>query len=141
MPSTIDPAYAALGFDKVHFFEIGPGIGYAYTVVFNQHFFVLASATVNLDLRFLLESGLVQRSQKVDISPDYIFHAGAGYNSDNWDLSVKWVGNQVYAKGAYTGYRYSVSTGNYRLIYARRLTLSHKVKKVLQPINELMENK
>ncbi len=38
-PAAIDTTAAALGIDKFRFAEIGPNIGYAYTYVYNKHFF------------------------------------------------------------------------------------------------------
>ena len=39
-----------LDIDKFHFFSFGPGIGYAYTFVYKEHFFILGSASINLAL-------------------------------------------------------------------------------------------
>jgi Domain of unknown function (DUF4421) len=139
VPASIDSSYAQRGIDRIHFFEMGPGAGYAYTVVIKQHFFLLASFTINLDFRFSREMEIGHDADKLDITPNFIVHAGAGYNSQNWNLSVLWVANQTHVSGEASKYRYTLSTGNYRLIFAKRFTLNHKVKKVLQPINSLIE--
>ena len=41
-------------------------------------------------------------------------------------------------KGAKTYYQYIASTGNYRLIYARRFNLDRKTKQILAPIPEII---
>src|SRR5664279_5015277 len=51
-PTLIDSAVSLKEIDKFHFFSIGPGVGYAYTFVYKEHFFLLASATVNLAFRY-----------------------------------------------------------------------------------------
>lgn len=139
-PRVIDSIYVQKDIERLHFFEIGPGVGYAYTLVIRQHFFALASATVNLSLRVASEHSVhMDRSfEKTDFTPNTIFHAGIGYNTDKWNLSALWVSTRLYIHGPYSDYKYSVGTGNYRLIYARRLALSHKVKKALQPIPDIM---
>ena len=51
-PSLIDSPVSLKEIDKFHFFSIGPGVGYASTFVYKEHFFLLASANVNLTLRY-----------------------------------------------------------------------------------------
>jgi hypothetical protein len=41
-------------------------------------------------------------------------------------------------KGKISDYRYGAATGNYRLVYARRFNVNHRVKKILEPIPEYM---
>ena len=139
IPSLVDVNYYQKGIRKIHFFEIGPGIGYAYTLVIASHYFLLGSATINFDFRYTQERGNDVES-KVDFTPNFIFHAGAGYNAEKWGLSVLWVGDQLHVKGRESNYKYLITAGNYRLIYARRFSINHKVKKVLQPINNIIEN-
>ncbi|MBS1600145.1 MAG: DUF4421 domain-containing protein [Bacteroidetes bacterium] len=139
VPKDVDPGYAQLGISKIHFLEIGPGIGYAYTLIIAQHFFLLGSATLNVDFNYTLEKTINRDAEKIHISPNFIFRAGAGYNTDKWDLSVLWVSTYLHMRGDASDYRYRISSGNYRLIYARRFHINHKVKKVLQPINDLIE--
>jgi Domain of unknown function (DUF4421) len=139
VPAKLDSNYAVRGIQKVNFYLFGPGVGYGYTLVFKQHFFLLASATVNLALRYAREKEIGKNADNVDFTPNFIFHAGLGYNSEKWDLSVLWVSNRTYVKGPATDYKYTIDAGNYRLIYAKRFTLNKKVRKVLQPINNLIE--
>jgi hypothetical protein len=140
MPTEIDPKASALAIDKFHFFSFGPGIGYAYTLVIKEHFFILASATINLAFRYSNEiSTTYERNDShLGFRPNYILHAGAGYNSDKWDLSLLWVDTELFMKGQATNYSYTVGVGNYRLIYARRFNLDRKTKKLLEPIPSIM---
>lgn len=139
-PARLDTNARRLGINRIHFFEIGPGVGYAYTFVFREHFFALASFSVNLAFRFSAEhSEFQQRSQtRVDFTPNDIIHAGIGYNDEKWCLSALWVSTRLNVKGKISDYRYGAATGNYRLVYARRFNVNHRVKKILEPIPEYM---
>jgi len=139
VPATIDSSYSRMNIAKIHFFEIGPGIGYAYTYVFKEHYFILGSLTVNVDLSYTREKATDHYADKFIISPNYIFRAGAGYNTAKWNLSILWVATYIHFAGEVSDYKYRISTGNYRLFYARRFTINKKVKNVLEPINNLVE--
>jgi Domain of unknown function (DUF4421) len=140
MPTLIDPKASALAINKFHFFSFGPGVGYAYTFVYKEHFFILGSASVNLAFRYSTEisTPLDQQDSHLSFRPNYILHAGAGYNGDKWSLSALWVDTELFMKGAGTNYSYTIGVGNYRLIYARRFNLDRKVKQILAPIPDIM---
>ena len=140
IPTAIDPKASALAIDKFHFFSFGPGVGYAYTLVIKEHFFILGSATINLAFRYSNEISTQNDRQgnHFGFRPNYMLHAGAGYNGDKWDLSVLWVDTELFTKGKTTDYSYTVGAGNYRLVYARRFNLGQKTKKLLEPIPEII---
>jgi hypothetical protein len=139
-PSSLDPDYRQEGIDRLHFFEVGPSAGYAYTLVVRKHFFALASVTLNLALRFTeeLSSYNGKYAEKTDLTLNRIIHAGLGYNADKWNLSALWVSTRLNVSGPHSGYRYGIATGNYRLIYARRFSVNRKVRKMLQPIPDII---
>jgi hypothetical protein len=139
VPSELDPGYAEKDISKVHFLEIGPGIGYAYSLIIKKHFFILASAAICLDLRYSQEIYQANMPGRLDFTPNFSARAGIGYNSQKWSLSILWFSTRIHVLGAESDYRYSLSPGNYRLIYARRFTLAHEVKKVINPVNDLIE--
>jgi hypothetical protein len=136
MPTEIDPKASALEINKYHFFSFGPGIGYAYTFVYKEHFFLLGSATINLAFRYSTEisSALQSQSNLFGFRPNYILHAGGGYNGNKWSLSILWVDTELFMRGQSSGYHYTVDVGNYRLIYARRFSLDRKTREILAPI-------
>ena len=140
IPTVIDPKVSAMSIDRFHFFSFGPGVGYAYTLVFSEHFFILGSATINLAFRYSTEISSLYQSHGsyLGFRPNYILHAGAGYNGDKWDLSVLWVDTELFMKGQTSDYSYTTGVGNYRLIYARRFNLDRKTKKLLEPIPEII---
>jgi hypothetical protein len=136
MPTVIDPKASVLEINKYHFFSFGPGVGYAYTLVYKKHFFLLGSASINLAFRYSTEisTALDTRSDLFGFRPNYILHAGGGYNGNKWSLSILWVDTELFMRGESSDYRYTVDVGNYRLIYARRFNLSHNTRKILAPI-------
>jgi hypothetical protein len=140
VPTLADPDIEMLELDKLHFFSIGPGVGYAYTFVYKEHYFLLGSATVNLALRFSSEVSTVlnQQASHWGFRPNYIVHTGAGYNGSKWALSLLWVDTELFMNGKSTDYRYTAGVGNYRLIYTRRFALDRKVKKILEPIPQIL---
>jgi hypothetical protein len=141
-PGAIDPKASALGINRYHFFSFGPGIGYAYTLVYKEHFFILGSATINLAFRYSTEisSTLNTNAEFFGFRPNYDLHLGAGYNGNKWSLSVLWVDSELFMRGERSGYHYTVAVGNYRLIYARRFNLSRKTKEILKPIPAIIGN-
>jgi hypothetical protein len=140
MPTVIDPKASALDIDRFHFFSFGPGVGYAYTFVIKEHFFILGSATINLAFRYSTEisSQFEEHGSQLGFRPNYILHAGAGYNGDKWDLSVLWVDTELFMKGETSDYSYTAGAGNYRFIYAQRFNLSRKTRKMLAPIPDFI---
>jgi hypothetical protein len=135
-PSQVDPKIAALDINKFHFFSFGPGFGYAYTFVYKEHFFILGSASINLAFRYSTEisTSLDQHSRYFGFRPNYIVHAGAGYNGSKWSLSVLWVDTELFMRGQRSGYSYTVDVGNYKLVYAKRFNLDRNVKKILAQV-------
>jgi hypothetical protein len=140
VPTLADPDIEMLGLNKFHFFSIGPGIGYGYTFVYQEHYFLLGSATINLALRFSNEisTSLDQQASHWGFRPNYILHAGGGYNGSKWALSLLWVDTELFMSEKRTNYMYTSSVGNYRLIYTKRFSLDHKVKKILEPIPQIL---
>jgi Domain of unknown function (DUF4421) len=130
-PAAVDSAYSQRGVHKLHFFELGPGVGYAYTFVFEKHYFLLASLNLNLNLCYAVEIGKGDAG-KVSVSPNYLFRVGGGYNGTKWGLSLLWVAGEINAQGESTGYTYRVTSGSYKLIFARRLAINRKMKTILE---------
>jgi hypothetical protein len=135
-PTAVDSKTSLLDINKFHYFSLGPGLGYAYTLVFKEHYFLLASGTINLAIRYSAEisSTFNDKEERFSFRPNYLLHAGGGYNGNKWSLSLLWVDTELFMKGKETAYSYTVSVGNYRLIYARRFNIGRKTKEILAPI-------
>lgn len=130
-PKVIDSVYNNENIHKVHLFEIGPGIGYAYTLVVQKHYYLLGSLNANINACFSREIGNGIKKDKMSIEPNFLFRVGTGYNCSKWSLGFVWVTTSIYTKGKTSGYEYTMRTGNYRLVYARRIAINHKMKKII----------
>ncbi len=106
---------------------MGPGIGYAYTLVIQQHFFITGSLIANLDLDFSSEKGINEDKNYITLNPATVFKTAIGYNSSTWDISCNWVGNAIWFKGASSA-KYLLQTGNYRIILAKKIMRRSKLK-------------
>ena len=52
VPSEVSNYFEQDGIDKINFFSIGPGIGYAYTLVMSKNFFITGSAIGSFAVNF-----------------------------------------------------------------------------------------
>jgi hypothetical protein len=125
VPKLVQNGFPQAGIDKINFFTVGPGVGYAYTVVVKKHFFITASLIASLDLNFSSEERLNDKNNRVAINPATIYKAAIGYNSNTWDISANWAGNALWIQGVSSSERYLLATGNYRLILSKKI----KIKK------------
>ncbi|AWW33124.1 signal protein [Echinicola strongylocentroti] len=126
----IDPSR---DFDKLFFVEAGPNIGYAYTLVIDQHYFVMGSATGNIGVGFTNQYGL-EKTTNWSVNANYFLKASVGYNSERWAVNANYVYSKVrLAKN--NDFNNSILTGNYRLNLIYRFIPGPKGKKVLDAIN------
>ena len=132
VPSALNEQYEQKDVNKIRFFEIGPGGGYAYTLVIKKHFFATASATVNFDVGFSREYYLGKSRDEWSLRPNLLYRGVLGYNSRLWNLSFTWVGNRIAVKGGSSDDMYYFRTGNLRLTMAKRITPGPKLLKKLQ---------
>lgn len=130
-PYKADTLYNQENIHKLHVFEIGPGAGYAYTFVFEKHYFLLASVNANINLRMSREIGNGISSDKIGLSPSTIIRLGAGYNTSRSGVSLVWFNSSASAEGKTSGYHYSMDMGSYRLVYVRRIAVGHRMKRIL----------
>ena len=133
VPKAVEDGYGQQGINKINYFSIGPGAGYAYTLVMLQHLFVTASLTGNLAFSFTNEHAGDIKNSHFSINPVTRFHVAAGYNSRNWDVSVNWIADDLPMAGS-NGNKYALSTGNYRFIIAKRFASGPKLQKHLKPV-------
>jgi hypothetical protein len=114
----------AVGINNVHFFSVGVGGGYAYTLVIAKHFFITGSGIVNLNADFSTVQDINDnKANKTAFKPTTIYKAAIGYNSDSWDISATWAASTIWLKGDYFSSDFSIPTGNYRLIFSKKIAL------------------
>ncbi|MEP6512831.1 MAG: DUF4421 domain-containing protein, partial [Parafilimonas sp.] len=102
VPATEENNFKQAGIDKINFFSIGPGIGYAYTLVIEKHLYIMASLIGNIDINFTTEEKEKGSSKenKTSVNPAGIYKAAIGYNSRAWDVSANLAGNAMWFTGA-----------------------------------------
>jgi len=124
IPKLLENLYPQAGITRLKFFSFGPGIGYAYTLVIDKHFFITGSMVANLDVNISTEEG-VKKQNKVSLNPAEVFKAAVGYNSSTWNVSANWTGNGIWIQGASFDKDYFFPSGLVRLVVARKFNL-HK---------------
>ncbi|MET0462215.1 MAG: DUF4421 domain-containing protein [Chitinophagaceae bacterium] len=137
IPNHLDSVYRQHDIDRVRFTEFGPGIGYAYTHVHKENYFVTGSITATGDISFVREFKGAESATRTSISPNLMVRIVAGYNSDNWTFNLAWINSSTNLKGKSSNDQYLISIGSFRLALAKRLTPGKKLKKQLKVIDDL----
>ncbi len=126
VPTLLSHTYPQAGIKKINILSFGPGAGYAYTLVIQQHLFITGSMILNLDANFTKEEEEGVETLKTNsFNPSEVFKAAAGYNGRLWNVSANWTGAGFWVKGATVEKDYFFPTGNIRLVIAHRFQ-THK---------------
>ncbi len=139
VPQAIADGYTQNGLNKINYFGIGPGAGYAYTLVAFQHLFVTGSLTANLNAYVTKENIENRNKNHFSVSPVTRFRVAAGYNGRVWNVSANWIADDLPFRGYDSESKYALQTGNYRVIIARRLFPGPKLQKVLRPVGKIFK--
>jgi hypothetical protein len=128
VPALVQSSFPKLaGITESRFVTIGPGIGYAYTLVMQKHFFIMASMALHLDLNFMTEEhGETDWRKNTTLSPAVVYKAAVGYNSSNWGANATISGNNFWAKGVSTQH-YNIMGGGLRFSVTKKID-THKKK-------------
>jgi hypothetical protein len=123
VPNPVSNNFPQNGVGKINFFSVGPGIGYAYTLVISKNFYIAASAIGIIDVNFSTEERTGDKHKKVSVLPGGVYKGAIGYNSNKWSIAANITGNALYTGSAFSSKEYFVPTGNVRLILARKIGL------------------
>lgn len=130
VPSRYSSEYPQRLVSSLKYLEIGPGLAYAYTLVYNQHWFLTAAAALSLDVG-IVQEGIPGGMQKnINFSPNFLFRSVAGYNGPVWSVNVSWVTNRTSIRGEARDGGYHVTTGNYRFTIAKRFLPGNRMKRI-----------
>jgi len=122
-------------FRTIRFFEIGPNVGYAYTLVIKKHFFITGAVSGNLGFGYSqLEWLEGHRNTEWGVNPNVFLRAFAGYNSEKWSINANIVHNQVRLMGNQQ-IDNTIMTGNYRLNFVYRFLPGPQLKKYIDVID------
>jgi len=122
-------------FRKINFLELGPNLGYAYTLVIKKHFFITASAASNLGVGYTSLDRDTGKSIQWGINPNYFLRGFVGYNSSKWSVNVNYVHNNVRLQKN-QGFSNEVMTGNYRLNFVYRILPGPKLNRYLKYVDK-----
>lgn len=131
VPGKATGSYPQTGITTIRFFSFGPGLGYAYTLVMQQHYFVTGSLSVNLNLGFSSETYRALIDNNAYIVPISTFRFSGGYNSSNWHVSATWTGNSLPVQGASAPSNYLLQTGMVQLKFGKKIMPGKRLKKRL----------
>jgi hypothetical protein len=130
VPKKVQNSFPLLtGITESRFITVGPGIGYAYTLVIKKHLYIMASAVAHLDVNIVTEEhGPSVMNRNTNIAGALVYKAAVGYNSPNWAFSASTSGNEFWAKGS-SGQNYNVMGGGLRFSVSKKIeTGKHKKK-------------
>jgi hypothetical protein len=134
-PSRIREDSTRYNIQSAHYFQMGPGIGYAYSLVFKRHYFLTGGATVAAALGHNREYGN-ESADRFGVTPIITYRLAAGYNGSVWGANVSWVNNQSSVSGVYSSQAYRIKTGVYQVTLTKRLGLSARARRKLNAIPE-----
>jgi Domain of unknown function (DUF4421) len=123
VPNLVSTNFPQAGVHQINFFSIGPGIGYAYTLVLNKNFFITGSAIGGVDFNFSTEERTTDKHKKFSVLPSGVYKGAIGYNGDEWAVSANIIGNALYVGSASSSRKYFIPTGGLRLILTKRIGL------------------
>jgi hypothetical protein len=113
-------------------------VGYAYTLVIRQHFFIMACVNGSGSIGFTqllpvdgeekIKSGLA-----FGIRSEFI--ASAGYNSDRWYLGISFMNMSVDIQAPIKERSISYNTGLFRFNIVRRFATKNPIK-LLNPVGK-----
>ncbi|MFM2136055.1 MAG: hypothetical protein RL021_1455 [Bacteroidota bacterium] len=119
--------------NSIRFYEIGPNIGYAYTLVIARHFFITGSLTVAADYSMTEFSGPGRKAYAYGFNPNSMLRLFAGYNSDRNAFSLTFTNSRVNIDSK-KNLSVSINTGNIRINYVRRFIPGEKTRRVLDRV-------
>ena len=140
IPQSIAQNYTPPGaINKINYLSIGPGVGYAYSLVLLQHIFFTGSLTGNLNFSLANEHAAGNAGWHFSLNPVTRFRVATGYNGRSWSVSANWIEDYLPFQGANKDNRYFFRTGNYRLIVAKRFNTGRRLQKHLALINKIFK--
>ncbi len=120
---------------SLNFFQFGPNLGYAYTLVIHKRFYLTGSLASSLVYQFNTlknEEGTLKSS---GLSSNTFFRAFAGYNGTRWAGGISWIHSNVSIDASNTQLRADLNTGKASISAVYRLyTPTSKLKKQLPDV-------
>ena len=141
VPESMAILYKQQGIHKIQFSEIGPGAGYAHTLVLRRHFFITGSLQANMNLGWVQETSKSSSEDCFSFTPNFYYRAAAGYISRSLNINMSWVSNRISVQGASSADGYIGRVGIVRATLARQFQPGPKAKKILKPFDKMAAKK
>jgi hypothetical protein len=137
VPSQLQVDQSEEGLRLMRFIEFGPNAGYAYTWV-HKKFFVTTGASLGLSagLNRYIEGS--SRTTFAGFSPNTVIRLSSGYNVKRWGINILYLSTALRIP-EFENKSVVVNAGTIRLNFIYRISPSEKIKKLLQPIDEVDE--
>jgi hypothetical protein len=139
VPSLLAERYDQKDIHKIHLLKFGPGAGYAYTFVYEKHFYLTWALTANINAGSVKEFSNGSRKSKFTFTPNYNYRFALGYNGSVWACNLMLVGNQINFKGASSLNPYDIKTGNFRINLTKRLMPGSKLKEKIRFLDDFLD--
>lgn len=136
VPRLIDST-GSKSISHISMLQVGPGGGYAYTRVLPHNFFVTAYLTANLNISLVREAGLGSSTFKTGLNTNLLYRLALGYDNGDYSISAYVFNNRIAFKGV--DYNYGVTTGNVRIMFAKRFKTTRTIKKYMNLFNILID--
>ncbi len=117
--------------DQMNFYEIGPGIGYGYSLVIARHFFITAILSVNANYTVTTYDGPGTAKSISGFTPNSMVRAFTGYNSNRTAVALSFINSRV-SLSSDKSRNVAISTGNLRINYIHRFIPGPKTLRFLK---------
>ena len=116
------------------FWQIGPTVGYAYTLVIKKHLFLTGSFTESLNYgrRITTEQSEQQATSNFAINPSY--RLVAGYNTYRWAFALSYVNNRYNIASESHSDGLAINSGTYRVNVVYRFKSKGKLGELIDKI-------
>jgi hypothetical protein len=134
LPSTED--VDEINFDKAKYFQFGPNVGFAGTLVFWKGFFLTGVASVNYSVGFAERFRDQSSFKNWGGVPTYLLRGFFGYNDKRFSLNINYVYKNLNLMDD-NQFDQSVNTGNYRLNFIYKFNVGPKFSKSFYKVNPM----
>jgi hypothetical protein len=119
--------------NALRFYELGPSVGYAYTLVVARHFFITGSISLAADYSYSEFEGPKGTISEYGFNPNSMLRLFAGYNSDRSAFSITFTNSRVNIDSQ-KNLSVSINTGNIRVNYVRRFQAGLRTQRCLDRV-------
>lgn len=122
-----------INFNKNTYFQFGPNVGWAGTLVFGKGFFLTGVANGGVNLGHSQWEN-VEETKKWGLVPSYILRGFVGYNGEKFSINANYVykDNLLIRAGSYEN---DLITGNYRINFVYKIQPSENFRKTFNKFN------